>query len=288
MSDGKRDVLTLPVRYYQMWPAISPGGQVQRTLDLPVAQTCFMELRCWNLGYPDGPAMPVDRFYAYGGAPQGGQDGSDALVRDIIDNYIAPAMTAARSAGLPVFHVQPRLVGDKYPQSRFMLEPDEYEAPALPEAVPGWRHEREEKVHGLGFREWAGWNELDAAPPVRPREGDYVVITGPQFDRILRHLGVVNLVYTGFYTYSSLLYSAGGIHEMMAHYGYRPILLRECTLAEECPDTLPQRLMTRVGYRFIEQQCGYTARAEDFLAACRAVNQATQSSEPFAQTARGQ
>jgi hypothetical protein len=161
-------------------------------------------------------------------------------------------------------------VGLKYTQARFLLEDDAEEKP-LPEACPGWRRQREERVYGMGYLEREGWEGLDIADPLKPKPEEYVVVSGTQFDRILRHIGVVNLIYSGFHAYSSLLHASAGIREMKFRYGYRPVLLRECTIAEECPDILPERLMARAAFRFVELQCGYTAALSDFLAAARAV-----------------
>jgi nicotinamidase-related amidase len=272
MRSHRQETLKLPVRYYQGWPAINPRGLVEEILELPVAQTGFVELHCWNSGFAEGPALPVDRWAIHYGVPQGVEGGCDALVRDIVQDRIGPAMAAARAAGLPIFHVQPRYIAEKHPQSQYMLEPDAGEDTALSreEPIPGWRKLWMEKVAGVGVQEWEGRSEMDIAPPLKPQEGDYVIITGPQFDRVLRHLGVVNLIYTGFHVNWCIIFSPASMREMAVRYGYRTVLLRDCTLAVESHDTLPRRELTKWGIRCVEQQFGFTATAEDFIRAIKA------------------
>jgi nicotinamidase-related amidase len=274
MSDLKQESLRLPGRYYQMFPPERPAGLVHDILELPVSQTCFIALHCWNSGFPDGPQLPVHRFSINTGSPQGVPDGADEQRRRIIENRIAPAIAVAREVGLPIVHVESRRVGSRYAQSRCMLESSEQESPVYAEPIPGWREEQAQQVAGFGASFWEGWSDLDVASPVRPWKEDYVAITGPQLDRILRHLGIINLIYTGFHVGTCVTNSPGGMREMSLHFGYRAVLLRECTLNLECPDTLPGHDMTRAAIRYIEQHVGYTARWHDFMATCRTVVEA--------------
>ncbi|MEM2935782.1 MAG: hypothetical protein QW231_01230 [Candidatus Bathyarchaeia archaeon] len=158
-------------------------------------ETAFVELHCWNIGFPEGPPAPPE-YWVGMGSPE-----DNLRAGDIIVNRIKPAMEAARQAGLPVIHVQPRSVAKKYPQSK--LEWEE-EKPRMeekaPEPLESYRRKRAEKVHGPGYMEWNGWERLDIPNAVKPQPEDYVVATGGQLDRILRNLGVVNLIYTGFAT----------------------------------------------------------------------------------------
>jgi hypothetical protein len=60
----------------------------------------------------------------------------------------------------------------------------------------------------------------------------------------------------------------------MASYGYRVLLIRECTLAVEFPDTIDDRTHTRVATRYLEAWVGCTIGLQEYLAACRAIGDA--------------
>jgi len=104
---------------------------------------------------------------------------------------------------------------------------------------------------------------------------DQVILTGRQFDRILRERGIKNLVYTGFATNMCILDSAAATKEMLS-YGYRIFLIREATLAVEYPDTFPTRMMTEAALKFFELKVGDTIGFEEYVRACRAVARAGQ------------
>lgn len=110
---------------------------------------------------------------------------------------------------------------------------------------------------------------MDIPRAVYPLPEKGVIVTGEQFDRILRERGIVNLIYTGFATNLCILDSPAAMREMQ-RYGYRCLLLRDCTLAVEFPDTIAERLHTRVAIRAVEKWVGATAVLAEFLAACQA------------------
>jgi len=240
-------------------------GYVEDGLELPVSRTAFVPLHVWNVGFPDGPAVPP-QFFVDMGLPE-----THALAEQIVREWIRPATDAARAAGIRICHVHPVRIADRYPQARLLRE----DPPELldrrrwpPDAIPGYRKERAEKVHGPGYTAWEGWQALDAPAIMRPQPEDDVIATSNQFDRILRREGIVNLVYAGFATNMCIQDSEGGM-KAMARLGYRTILLREATLAVEFPDTLAERLCTRIALRYIETWVGLSASAPAFIAACQ-------------------
>jgi nicotinamidase-related amidase len=213
------DLLRLTTQYYRAHPSTAMPGPVQERTEFPVAQTAFVPLRIWNVGFPDGPPVPGEYFVDMG-LPE-----THALAAQIVEEWIRPA-------------------------------------------VPGYARERVEKVHGPGSREWAGWEALDAPDIMRPRPEDLVVATSTQFDRLLRREGIVNLIYAGCCTNLCVLDAEGGM-KPMGRLAYRTVLLREATLACEFPDTLAERLCTRIAIRHIETWVGLTASAPAFIDACR-------------------
>jgi len=252
--------ISLPVRFYRSVPSDTPNGMVTEEWNLDVTKTAFVSLHCWNVGCPGGPPVPKD-YWVDMGSPQ-----NHVLGWHIIQEEIVPALAAARRIGMPVVHVQPESIGNRYPQ----LMPPLPEAPKLAPSSPGPISDhyarRAQRVHGEGFMDWEGWKELDFAGPVRPRDNETVVITTAQWDAWLRQRGIDTLIYVGFCTNLCILDAPGGMR-LMAPLGYRCIILREATLAVEFPDTLEQRHQTEASLRFIEGWVGYTASNRDFLRA---------------------
>lgn len=254
--------LSLPVRFYSGAPAASPRGLLRETWELDPRRTALIELHCWNIGFPDGPAVPAD-YWVFMGSLQN-HERMVPIVREII----APLLDAGRRAGMPVVHVQSESIAARYPE----LEPPR--PPAPPSSGPGWRPvtddvlRRTERVHGPGYREWDGWAASDVASPVRPQPGDTMIATTDQFDAWLREKGIVTLLYTGFCTNLCILDSPAAMKAMRDR-GYRCVLLREATLACEFPDTLDALAHTRAAIQYIEAWVGYTAAVGDLMQALR-------------------
>ena len=247
-------------------PSLDAAGWAEAVYDLDPRETGFVALHLWNVGDVGGPPVP-DGFFV----DMGTRAAQEESVR-IAERYIRPAIAASRSAGLPIFHVEPANIALQYPSVHHMLEPEEAPAPAArpPEANPGWNKERAERSHGRGYTEWDGWRRMRILSSCDAEPGDQVILTGRQLDRICRERGIKNLVYTGFATNMCILDSAAATREML-RYGYRIFLIREATLAVEYPDTFAERMMTRAALKYFELTIGDTIGAENYVAACRAV-----------------
>lgn len=143
-------LLTLPVRSFIGSPADCPPGLLTDQLALPLRQTAFIELHCWNVGLPEGPAYPM-AFSLGMGSPEG-----TVLAGQIITERIKPALEAARAARLAVFHVQSENIARKHRQSRDRLEPRTKGLVLPAAALPGYNLARADRVHGPGYRDWIG------------------------------------------------------------------------------------------------------------------------------------
>jgi nicotinamidase-related amidase len=254
--------ITLPVRFYRAVPTSRPEGLLEEEWTLEAARTAFIELHCWNVGCEGGVPVPED-FWVFMGAPQ-----NHDVMRRVVAHEIAPAMQAARRIGMPIVHVQPESVGRRY----FHLQPPPG-PPSQPAAQPhppisDHAARRAERVHGEGYMKWEGWDGLDVADAVKPRNGDILVVTTEQLDAWLRTKGITTLLYTGFATNLCILDSPAAM-KAMAGLGYRCIILREGTLAVEFPDSLADRLHTQVALRYIEAWVGYSASLLGFVKACK-------------------
>ena len=91
--------------------------------------------------------------------------------------------------------------------------------------------------------------------------------TGDQLHELLRANGLLHLVYVGFATNWCILNRDYGMRAM-AQRGYNMILLRDATMGVEFPDTLAAEMATEMAIRELEQQLGFSATKDDFLAAC--------------------
>lgn len=251
--------ISLPVRFYRAVPASNPEGLVTEVWDLDVGKTAFIELHCWNIGCPGGISVPED-YWVFMGSPQNHEH-----MWRIVKEEIAPAMQAARAIGMPVVHVQGAQIAGRYPE----LQPPMVEPPPVPRAraISDHNSRRANRVHGEGFVEWKHWADCDVAEPVRPMQGDTVVVTTEQFDGWLRTRGIDTLLYTGFATNLCILESPGAVKAMSA-LGYRCVILREATTAVEFPETMETRSHTVNAIRYIEAWCGYSASSRDFIKAC--------------------
>ena len=256
--------ITRPVRFYRAVPTSSPHGLVTEPWDLDLEKTAFVSLHCWNVGCPGGPPVP-EAYWVDMGSPQ-----NHAVGWCIITEEIVPTLAAARRIGMPVVHVQPERIGDRYPQLQPPQPARPQTSPSRPSPISDHYARRASRVHGEGYMEWEGWQDLDFAAPVRPLDTETVVVTTEQWDDWLRARGINTLIYVGFCTNLCILDAPGGMR-LMAPLGYRCILLREATLAVEFPETLEQRLQTQASLRHIEGWVGYTASSKDFLQACETI-----------------
>ena len=261
-------VLRVHGRHWET-PSLDGAGWVETPYDLNPAETGFVALHLWNVGDVNGPPVP-DGFFV----DMGTRAAQEESVR-IAERYIRPAIAASRAAGIPIFHVEPAKIAMKYDSVHYLLEPEDVNPPRTgrqrpPEANPGWNRERAERSHGRGYNDWDGWKQMRIIASCDAEPGDQVILTGRQFDAILRERGIKNLVYTGFATNMCILDSAAATKEMLS-YGYRIFLVREATLAVEYPETAATRMMTESALKFFELKVGDTIAFDEYIEACRAV-----------------
>ena len=107
------------------------------------------------------------------------------------------------------------------------------------------------------------------SPAIEVADDDFVLATGQQLHDLCRERGILHLVYAGFATNWCVLGRDYGMRAMRRR-GYNLILLRDATMGVEFPDTLGELKATELAVREAEQQIGFSASNEDFLAVCRA------------------
>lgn len=229
--------LQLPVRYYRDYaPAYDYSYEA---LELPLAETAFL-------------VVDVD-----GGQPN-----------PVTECFIAPALAAARDAGMLVTYVHNdlRLVADP---GNIVGEVWGRTKRGAPDGLAGWRKNR--------AGDWRP-TYLECVAP-RPAEMNFPKWIWSGFhdtflDQHLRSHGIRTLVVVGYSQRACLHYTCA---EAVGR-NYRVILLRDCTKADEQPDTVDPSLpeggwIGRITLRNFEHLIGYTSTMPEFVAACRTANE---------------
>ena len=256
--------LQLPVRFYRVGteldqPCIEEGFHyAERKFALRLAQSALVLVDVWNMHYN---ASHFQR------------------AMQITHDFLAPALAAARRAGLTVIHAPSPPVAKRYPQwTRYAADQDLWPASS---PAPDWppadfRARRGEYAEYGRYQEphieaWRKpYERMMIASAVEPLAGEYVIATGGQLHRLLRDRGIVHLIYAGFATNMCVPGRDYGMKAMRDR-GYNLVLLRDCTTAIEFHDTVAEQLATKLWTRDLELQGScFSATSADFQAACAA------------------
>jgi nicotinamidase-related amidase len=294
-------MFTLPVRQYRCYPL--PGqecdeasfGHVHRTLELDPAATALVTVDLWNMGFEPEPLVPdLGREAEIGFIGLGARGAAEA--RRIIEQNIAPVLRAARDAGLTIIHCNSDRVVKRYPECLVAVvegpntaqgaSPEAYPAPGpdggdaaaairpLPWPPPSVREEvlAEYVQHTWGEGAEERWERMravcDFPAPVRPQPGDFCVYQQPAFDQVCRERGITTLLYAGFLLAHCLMDKPGGLRSTAAVWnspGYRAIVLRDCTLAQESAESIAGFKTTEAFIFWLEATTFPTATAEGLI-----------------------
>jgi len=277
--------MRLPVRQYRCYPR--PGaeydesafGHEHRVLDLDPAAIALITVDLWNMGWGVEPLVPELGFHAEHNFVGLGKRAC-AEARRITEEHIAPVLAAAREAGLTIIHSNSPRVVAKHPECAYTVpEPSPSGPPE--DAWPPWEiHERarEEYVattYGPGAE--AVWERMravaDFPPPVTPVAGDLCVYQQAAVDAILRERHITAVIHVGFLLAHCLLDKPGGVRSLAAIWrapGYRDILLRDCTIAQESHETIADFGVTKAFIFWLEATGIPTATAAEFIEAAQA------------------
>lgn len=235
--------IQLRARHYKYYPPDHHLGPTEEWLDLDLAETAFVIVDVYGLGYDAGSDLAdVPELYRR----------QIVSNREIVVNHIRPSRDRAHALGLPVVYAQNHLSPGLTAQTEFRVmslrtvDVDVIEAWQEPNKI-------------LAFSEI-----------VAPEPGDYLVpkqqasgFFETPLDSLLRSLGVRNLIVVGFDARLCL-----GMTVMDALYrNYRVIVLRDCTDTLEYPETIAERWCYFVAIRQIETNVGYTATSSDWISA---------------------
>src|SRR5260370_32530248 len=92
----QRGTITLPARYYRMYPPEKPLGYATVDLTLDLSETFFLLVEVYGKGFdPDHDLGDVPAYY----------NSSVETNRDIVVNHIKPAKVAAKRIGIPAVYL---------------------------------------------------------------------------------------------------------------------------------------------------------------------------------------
>ena len=181
-----------------------------------------------------------------------------------VEDGIAPALAAARRAGLHVLFIhndfsladepgsiKREIHGTRWGNEAAADRPPPERTPHQPNYSPSIRplpHEPD-----FPKREWSGFHETHV-------------------DYHLRCYDTKNLIAVGFSQRACLYQTVAGAVE----HNYRVVLLRDCTFSSEYPDTVDDSLeeggwLRKIMFRNFEHVIGYTSTSEEFAAAAERV-----------------
>jgi nicotinamidase-related amidase len=233
--------LNVPIRYYQDYE----GGYdyAYEGLELSLERTCFL-------------LVDVDGGYSIR---------ADGTPHPTTEQFIAPALAAARRVGMKVAYVHNdlRLVAGQGNRAQ-----EFWSKSKLPPGSPPMGE---------------GWSDPDFAPKyldsVAPREGEpnfpkwmWSGFRDTFLNQRLRSWDIENLIVVGYSRRACMHYTCS---EAVA-LNYRLVLLRDCSNPPgeiEMPDTLDDSLpeggwVNRMMLRNFEHLLGYTSTSAEFVAAC--------------------
>lgn len=197
---------------------------------------------------------------------------------------IAPAVAAARRAGVAVIHAPSPEQAKRYPQwTRYasdedakasgsgrsvpFIEPGDWPPPAFRRGEGEYAQFRRPRSP-LMKRVAEERRDRGIDPSVEPAPEDFVVATGDQLHRLCVDRGVLHLFYAGFAANICIPFKDYAIRAFRAR-GYNTILLRDCTTAIEGHDTIGDLTGTKQAIRELEMaDLASTTTSDAFIAAC--------------------
>lgn len=202
--------------------------------------------------------------------------------KDVTVKAIVPVMDKARAAGLTIIQAPSPEVARKYRLStQYASDEDVFVAPRVYDWPPEDFVERKGhyRVFAHPCKQPPGVGEkykelripsLDLPDAVKLHSDDYMIRTGSQLHRLLKHKHILHLIYAGFATNWCILGRDYGMRAMSQR-GYNTILLRDSTTGVEWPDTVDSLFATELAVREVEVQVGFSASNKDFFNACQEV-----------------
>ncbi|MEI6502150.1 MAG: isochorismatase family protein [Armatimonadota bacterium] len=197
----------------------------------------------------------------------------------IIREKIVPVVEACHDLDMTVIHAPSPAQAKRYPQWLQYAGDEELNPPAAP-TLPDWPPQNFRYRSG-DYQQFAkppgavvqAWRIVEAdqrkiVSELEPREDEFVVATGRQLHRLLRHRKILHLVYVGFATNMCVVGRDYGMRAMHGR-GYNVMLLRDCTTGIEAYDTVGDMALTRAAILEVEMLMGFTSTSESLIEGAR-------------------
>ena len=257
--------LELTTRYYWIQtPVEAPGDEhnyhyFDRAVSIPAEHTALVIVDAWDMHYLESHVKRTS---------------------EICRTKIAPAMAAARKAGVTIIHGPGDDVARRFPQWLRYAGDSEFVSTASVE--PDWpprEFRRREGQYAVltrpkspaveAARERYKKKMIDLA--VVPQPEDFVIATGEQMHRLCRDREIMYLIYCGFATNMCVPNKPYGI-KAFSRRGYHITLLRDATTAVEGHDTVDTEAGTKQAIRELEFDGVFSTTTDAFIRACRAAS----------------
>ena len=247
LAEAKTEI-RLPVRHFRLFPAAAPHGETGQIEVFPAHEAAL---------------LLIDVYHA-AESPSTSELVHSAWISEfwrIVDERLVPVVAAARAAGLPIIYAMnsaPRIALGRSAYGRCFHDSLGFDPEidfAEPEVDPSEYH-RGEPI------------QLVIPPQLAPEPQDYYVrkhtysgFFETRLDSVLRNLGARTLLCAGFVADCCILFTLADA----VFRGFRPILLRDCTLASELPEEIGTFARTRRTISSIEGFLGPSATAADAI-----------------------
>jgi hypothetical protein len=262
----------LPTRYYQQFdadfardvPAEGYGGWQVAELELSLPHTAVVVMHAWDCGTrAEFPGW----HHAVEYIPR-----ADIICRTVLP----PLLSAARAAGLRVYHVvapAPRVYYEHLSgyQRAIQLAGVTQASEQIPTepVLERLRQFRAEHVFpGIHNQEDVnrGFRRLGFAPNAEPQDHEGVAENGRQLYALCKADGINHLVYAGFAINWCLLMSPGGMVDM-SRQGLLCSALRQAVTAVENRETARQELCKELALWRVSVAFGFVYDVDDFVRA---------------------
>lgn len=204
----------------------------------------------------------------------------------IIREKIVPVVQACHQAGITVVHAPSPAQAKRYPQwLRYAGDEELFANHTAPPAQPEWPPQ-DFRVRSGDYQQFAkpqgavvqAWRVIEAdqrkiVPELEPQEDEFVIATGRQLHRLLRHRKILHLIYVGFATNMCVVGRDYGMRAMQQR-GYNVLLLRDCTTGIEAYDTVEGLALTRAAILEVEMLLGFTSTSDALIAGVRTLTSA--------------
>jgi hypothetical protein len=269
--------MKLKVQYYRQQgadltnevPAEGFLGWAEKEIDVPIGQSALLVMHAWNHGLISelecGPGTKYEGWWSV-------VEYVPRAVR-ITREVLKPMLDEVRKTNLRIIHVgSTEEYCGKYPGYKRAKQLAGEEAPSPEGSVNGeWLEPYNiEKMGAENLKciEEACGKHLDFPPETRPLDDEWVVINTHQLNALCRHLGIWNLVYTGFAINWCLWNSPGGMVDMH-RLGYCCSTIPEATTAVENDFTAREELNKKSALWRVAVVYGYVIHLEDFIKGLR-------------------